>query len=639
RVIMPNCSSRICKASWGARGDCVRSGSKVHGPVLEDVAPSHGDEVGVQYSLSPPDRWSVRACDPVLGGHFEGCGLGPKPDLGVCPSASRADLQQQLPLFNQDGPVRGFVWTTIRSAQERQKVYADRKRQEHVYVVGDHVFLKVSPMGGVIGFGKKGKLRPRYIRPFEILDRVGDLAYRLALPPDLSGVHDVFHVSMLQRYVHNPDHVVNFDELQVERDLTYEEVPAAILDRKVHQLRNRAVSLVKVQWSRHDESEATWEKEAEIRRHYPNFEEDETIDMYYARFCDLVNQSAMLGEPVPEARQVQKLMRTLPDRFGIKITTLESFQRIQKLGICDLLSKLRTFEINHSFESMRISKGKGLALKAKVRTTVAKDDESHEESFDPDEITKALTVLTKGVFGPLKVVGTKIQQFRKMRSGMQLNKFWNSNQGVEKDQCRECKGFGHFQKECPNLKKKNNTFKATWSDSSDDEEEESEKTENSNYLNNFAKWLLNEYNCFTSPVHLTDVESDAGSYAKDLSDVDSDEFSDPAAENLVLHKYAIEKCIKAAEIIKKYQTQKLKMKAMERKSAEREKEIVYLRDELQKMRILTVDLSEKIIKSDLHIGKQDKDLNSCFAKLALVEHGDKLNKQASEEQNFTIESL
>ncbi|CAA0841306.1 Unknown protein, partial [Striga hermonthica] len=80
----------------------------------------------------------------------------------------------------------------------------------------------------------------------------------------------------------------------------------------------------------------------------------------------------------------------------------------------------------------------------------------------------------------------------------------DSNQGVEKDQCRECKGFGHFQKECPNFKKKNKTFKTTWSDSSDDEEEESENTENSNYSNNFSKCLLNEYNCFTSSVHLTD---------------------------------------------------------------------------------------------------------------------------------------
>ncbi|CAA0826064.1 Unknown protein, partial [Striga hermonthica] len=88
-----------------------------------------------------------------------------------------------------------------------------------------------------------------------------ELAYRLALPPDMSGVHDVFHVSMLRKYVHNPDHVVDFGELQVERDLTYEEVPVAILDRKVNQLRNRAVSLVKVLWSRHDETEATWERE------------------------------------------------------------------------------------------------------------------------------------------------------------------------------------------------------------------------------------------------------------------------------------------------------------------------------------------------------------------------------------------
>ncbi|CAA0832638.1 Unknown protein, partial [Striga hermonthica] len=215
--------------------------------------------------------------------------------------------------------------------------------------------------------------------------------------------------------------------------------------------------------------------------------EDETIDMYYAWFCDLVNQSVMLGELVPEARQVQKLMRTLPDRFGIKITALESFQRIQKLGIDDLLSELRTFKINHGFDSMRISKGKRLALKAK---NVSKLKKFQKKRFQGNKSFEGGR--------------NQIQQFGERRSGMQLNKFQNANQGVKKDQCRECKGFGHFQKECPNFKKKNKTFKATWSDSSDDEEEESEMTENSNYSNNSAKFLLNEYNYFTSSVHLND---------------------------------------------------------------------------------------------------------------------------------------
>ncbi|CAA0805962.1 Unknown protein, partial [Striga hermonthica] len=217
-----------------------------------------------------------------------------------------------------------------------------------------------------------------------------------------------------------------------------------------------------------------------------------------------------------------KLMRTLPDRFGIKITALESFQRIQKLGIDDLLSELRTFEINHGFDSMRISKGKGLTLKAKVRTAVAEDEESDEESFDANEITKALTFLTKNASKLKKLQKIRFQGNKPSKGGkntsqqlgergsiVQQYKVQNIDQRVERDQCRECKGFGHFQKECPNFKRKNNVYKATWSDCSDEEDEEYEKTENSHYSNNFVKCFLSEYNCFTSSVHLTDIESDA----------------------------------------------------------------------------------------------------------------------------------
>ena len=103
-------------------------------------------------------------------------------------------------------------------------------------------------------------MRPRFVGPFEILERVGDLAYRLALPPEFAVVHNVFHVSMLRKYVFDPNHVVNFTTLDINSDFTYEEKPMAILDKKVLRLRNKDVVLVKVQWSRHGVDEATWEK-------------------------------------------------------------------------------------------------------------------------------------------------------------------------------------------------------------------------------------------------------------------------------------------------------------------------------------------------------------------------------------------
>ena len=96
--------------------------------------------------------------------------------------------------------------------------------------MGDHVFLKVMPKRGVVRSDKRGKLAPRYIGPFEVLERVGTVAYRLALPPILSGVHEVFHVFMLWKYTLDPAHVVDWGEITVDTDGTFEEGPVRILD-------------------------------------------------------------------------------------------------------------------------------------------------------------------------------------------------------------------------------------------------------------------------------------------------------------------------------------------------------------------------------------------------------------------------
>ncbi|PON48363.1 hypothetical protein PanWU01x14_237580 [Parasponia andersonii] len=101
------------------------------------------------------------------------------------------------------------------AVQNRQKRYADPKRREVIFDVGDKVFLKIAPMKRIMRFGKKGKLSSRYICPFEILDKVRDIAYRLALPPLLSNVHNIFHVSMLRRYVLNPSHVLSYEPLEL----------------------------------------------------------------------------------------------------------------------------------------------------------------------------------------------------------------------------------------------------------------------------------------------------------------------------------------------------------------------------------------------------------------------------------------
>ena len=135
--------------------------------------------------------------------------------------------------------------------------------------MGDYVFLRVSPWKGVRRFGKKGKLSPKFVGPFEILERIGQVAYRLALPPALSAVHNVFHVSALRRYVSDERHVLSYEDLELEPDLSFEEQPVQILDQKDKVLRNKTIPLVKVLWRNSKVEEATWELESDMRGQYP----------------------------------------------------------------------------------------------------------------------------------------------------------------------------------------------------------------------------------------------------------------------------------------------------------------------------------------------------------------------------------
>ncbi|KAM2294400.1 hypothetical protein ACFX1S_034308 [Malus domestica] len=129
--------------------------------------------------------------------------------------------------------------------------------------------VQLSRWKGVVRFGKKGKLSPRYIGPYMITKRVGEVAYTLELPPELSKVHDVFHVSMLRHYVSDPSHVIPPQPLEINSDLTYDEEPVTLLDWKDKELRNKTVCLVKVLWRNHSVEEATWETEDWMREMYP----------------------------------------------------------------------------------------------------------------------------------------------------------------------------------------------------------------------------------------------------------------------------------------------------------------------------------------------------------------------------------
>ena len=158
------------------------------------------------------------------------------------------------------------------TAQSRQKSYADLKRRDVEFEVGDKVFVRVSPSKGVFRFGKRGKLNPRYVGPFEILDRVGSLAYRLALPPSAHPVHNVFHVSLLRKYIPDESHVLNYDDIEIQANMTYEERPVRILERREKQLRRKVVPLVRILWSKSGDDEVTWETwetEADMLSRFP----------------------------------------------------------------------------------------------------------------------------------------------------------------------------------------------------------------------------------------------------------------------------------------------------------------------------------------------------------------------------------
>ena len=147
------------------------------------------------------------------------------------------------------------------TAQSRQKSYAYVRRRPLEFEVGDHVFLKVIPKRGVVRFGKRGKLSSGFIMPFEILERVGTVVYLLALPPSMLDVHEALHVSMLRKYTPDPSHVVDWGEIEVDTDGTFEEGPMCILDSRDQVLRRMTVRLVRVLWRHYGVEESTWERE------------------------------------------------------------------------------------------------------------------------------------------------------------------------------------------------------------------------------------------------------------------------------------------------------------------------------------------------------------------------------------------
>ena len=160
------------------------------------------------------------------------------------------------------------------AAQDRQSRYANQTRRYTDFEIGELVLLKVSPWKGLVQFGKKGKLSPRFIGPFEILKRVGKVAYELALPPNLQHVHNVIYVSMLRKYNPDTSHIIEYKEVEIQIDLSYVEQPIEIIDQKEQILRTKTIPLVQVLWRNHKVEESTWESETTMREKYPHLFSD-----------------------------------------------------------------------------------------------------------------------------------------------------------------------------------------------------------------------------------------------------------------------------------------------------------------------------------------------------------------------------
>src|SRR6185295_1561623 len=164
-----------------------------------------------------------------------------------------------------------IVQTNLRAAHSRQKSYFDKRRDPLKFMVGDHVYLRVSPTRGGQRFGVNGMLAPRYVGPYGIIEECGLMDYHLRLPSRLAAIHNVFHISQLKKCFRVPTEIIDQQEILVEPDLSYTEYPLRILDQKERGTRRKVVKMYKIQWSHHTEEEATWETEDYLNRHYPGF--------------------------------------------------------------------------------------------------------------------------------------------------------------------------------------------------------------------------------------------------------------------------------------------------------------------------------------------------------------------------------
>ncbi|GJT13180.1 hypothetical protein Tco_0860222 [Tanacetum coccineum] len=166
----------------------------------------------------------------------------------------------------------------LKAVRDHQKSYADKRRKPLEFEVGDRVLLRVSPWKGIVRFGKKGKLAPRYVGPSEILKRIGLVAYRLRLPKELNSVHDTFHVSNLKKCLTDANLHVPLDVIKVDKTLLFIKEPIEIMDQEIKRLKHRKIAPVKIRWNLKRGPKLTWEHEEQMRIKYPQLFVDRVVE-------------------------------------------------------------------------------------------------------------------------------------------------------------------------------------------------------------------------------------------------------------------------------------------------------------------------------------------------------------------------